>query len=163
MTDGIRQFKINGKQVEFSNDKKSASRDLYAQDAQLNSIFEKLNKADANGNIDNILDEKEIKDFQQKIIDAAGKDGDLSSEEAKSLLESLGLKDVDTNKFFGFIQSMFSKEDAKVKEEVSDAVEQPQESEVSEEEQVTKGIVVQNGESPATIAKKIRCFTARFT
>ncbi len=154
MTDGIRQFKINGKQVELSNEKKSASRDLYAQDAQLNSIFEKLNKADANGNIDDVLDEKEIKDFQQKIIDAAGKDGDLSSEEAKSLLESMGLKDIDTNKFFGFIQSMFSKEDAKVKEEVSDAVEQPQESEVGEDEQVTKGIIVQNGESPAAIAKK---------
>ena len=152
MTDGIRQFKINGKQVEFSNDKKSASRDLYAQDAQLNSIFEKLNKADANGNIDDVLDEKEIKDFQQKIIDAAGEDGDLSSEEAKSLLESLGLKDVDTNKFFGFIQSMSSKDD--VKEVVSDAVEQPHESEVGEDEQVTKGIIVQNGESPATIAKK---------
>ena len=153
MTDGIRQFKINGKQVEL-NDKKSINRDLYVQDATINSIFDKLNKADANGNIDDVLDEKEIKDFQQKIIDAAGEDGDLSSEEAKSLLESLGLKDVDTNKFFGFIQSMFSKEDAKVKEEVSDAVEQPQESEVSEEEQVTKGIIVQNGESPAAIAKK---------
>lgn len=154
MTDGIRQFKINGKQVEFSNDKKSASRDLYAQDAQLNSIFEKLNKADANGNIDDILDEKEIKDFQQKIIDAAGEDGDLSSEETKSLLDSMGLKEIDTNKFFGFIQSMFSKEDAKVKEEVSDAAEQPQTGEDSEEEQITRGIIVQNGESPAAIAKK---------
>ena len=86
MTDGIRQFKINGKQVDLSNDKKSASKDLYANDAQLNSIFDKLNKADANGNIDDVLDEKEIKDFQQKIINAAGEDGDLSSEEAKSLL-----------------------------------------------------------------------------
>ena len=154
MTDGIRQFKINGKQVDLSNDKKSASKDLYANDAQLNSIFDKLNKADANGNIDDVLDEKEIKDFQQKIINAAGEDGDLSSEEAKSLLESMGLKDIDTNKFFGFIQTMFSKDDAKVKEEVSDAAEQPQESKEEDEEQITRGVIVQNGESPAAIAKK---------
>lgn len=153
MTDGIRQFKINGKQVEL-NDKKSINRDLYVQDAVLNSIFDKLNKADASGNIDDVLDEKEIKEFQQKIIDAAGEDGNLSSEEAKSLLDSMGLKDIDTNKFFGFIQPMFSKDDAKTKEEVSDAIEQPQESDEVEEEQITRGLIVQNGESPAIIAKK---------
>jgi hypothetical protein len=144
MTDNIRQFKINGKQVEFSNDKKSISKDLYAKDAILNSIFEKLNKADANGNIDDILDEKEIKDFQQKIIDTAGEDGDLTSEEAHSLLDSIGLKEVDTNKFFGFIQSMFSKDDTK--EVISDAAEQPHTSEDSEEEQITRGVIVKNPE-----------------
>lgn len=151
MTDGVRQFQINGKQVEFQKQKKTVKRDSYANDTALSSIFDKLNRADQSGNIDNQLDEEELQEFQQKLIDAAGEDGNLSKEEAQTLLDSMGLKDIDTNKFFGFIQSMFFKDDAQ--EIVSDSVEEPEQAD-SEEEQITKGIIVQNGESPAVIAKK---------
>jgi LysM repeat protein len=151
MTDGVRQFQINGKQVEFQKQKKTVKRDSYANDTALSSIFDKLNRADQSGNIDNQLDEEELQEFQQKLIDAAGEDGNLSKEEAQTLLDSMGLKDIDTNTFFGFIQSMFFKDDAQ--EIVSDSVEEPEQAD-SEEEQITKGIIVQNGESPAAIAKK---------
>lgn len=153
MSDGIRKFYINWKQVKLPKDKKSVSKDLYAQDTKLNTIFNKLNKADENGNVDDILDENEIKDFQQKIIDAAGEDGDLSTQEAKTLLDSMGLKDIDTNKFFSFIHSMFSKDET---DDVGNGeTEQPkEEAEEGGDEQITKGIIVQNGESPAAIAKK---------
>ncbi len=66
MTDGVRQFQVYGKQIEFQKNKKSVQRDLYEKDSDSASIFDKLNKADKNGAIDNILDENELNEFEKK-------------------------------------------------------------------------------------------------
>ena len=100
------KFQINGKLVEFLKEKKLLKKDEFSEDSALASIFNKLNKADENGKTDDILDENETKEFEEKLMEAAGDDKNLSVAEAKSLLKGLGLEGIDPKKLFNFIQTM---------------------------------------------------------
>ena len=108
MADEITKITVAGKPVEFPKEKKSVSKEAIKNDPLMSSVFDKLNKADANGNVDNVLDENELSAFEQQIIAAAGEDKVLSETEAKALLSSMGVGGTDINKFFEFVQTVFA-------------------------------------------------------
>ncbi len=76
--------------------------------AELKSIFDKIDTINQNGKKDGILDETEIKNFMQKIVEFAkgGRDKKLSSKEANNFLKSLGLENTDATNLFKLLNSL---------------------------------------------------------
>ena len=105
MANEIRKIIIAGQQVELSTEKKPVKEESIKNDSMINSVFQKFNKADENGNVDDVLDENELNALEQQLLEAAGEDMELSEDEARGFLEKLGINDVNTDKFFSFIRS----------------------------------------------------------
>ena len=68
-------------------------------------IFDALNKKNANGQIDEILDEKEIEDFWTKLTECAH-DDTLGGREAGKFLKGLNLKDLKKEDLYAFINEI---------------------------------------------------------
>lgn len=93
--DAYKNLSFKGKADNESNEIKAGLRKADIDDEKLRNIFDAIDKADASGQKDGVLDENEVKMFKDKVINFAkhGKNSVFSEREAEKMLKDLGIKD----------------------------------------------------------------------
>lgn len=92
--DAYKDLSFKGK-VEGENEIKAGLRKADIDDEKLKSIFDAIDKVNAAGQKDGVLDEAEIENFANKVISFAkhGKNSVFSEREAEKMLKNLGIQD----------------------------------------------------------------------
>ncbi len=114
------EIKFKGQLQDYQTLKAGLKRSDLDGNSKLQSIFDKIDTANANGVKDGVLDENEINNFMQKIVEFAkgGRDKKLSSKEADNLLQSLGVQNADASNLFALLNS-FSTQSKNIKQTVA--------------------------------------------